>query len=97
MTWRHYVHRRKDGCLFQEWYFGDLGFVCFTMVCDADCPYWRLSLSCRSDDFDDLTNMRFDTAEDAMSAVEERLASFAQDLLSDALGVRRIQEAKHDT
>lgn len=94
MTWRHYVQRRKDGRLFQEWYFGDLGFVYFTIVCDATCPYWRLSLSCRGDDFDDLTERRFDTAEEAMTAVEELIASLAQGLLSDALGVRRIQEAK---
>ena len=36
---------------------------------------------------------RFDTAEEAMTAVEELIASLAQGLLSDALGIRRIQEA----
>ena len=39
----------------------------------------------------------FPSAEEAMTAVEERLASFAQDLLSDVLGKRRIQEAKHES
>lgn len=36
---------------------------------------------------------RFDTSEEAMTAVEELIASLAQGLLSDALGIRRIQEA----
>lgn len=94
MTWRHHVHRRKNGCLFREWYFCDLGFASFLIVWHADRPYWKLTLSCKTGDFDDLANRIFNTAEDAMSAVEERLASMAQDLLSDVLGVRRIQEAK---
>lgn len=94
MTWRHHVHRRKDGCLFREWYFCDLGLVSFLIVWYADLPCWQLTAPLKYDDFADLNNRRFDTAEDAMSAVEERLASFAQDLLSDALGIRRIQEAK---
>lgn len=98
MTWRHYEHRsRKNGRLFREWFFCDLSFASFLIVWHADCPYWRLSLSCKGDDFDDLANRTFNTAEDAMSAVEERLASMAQDLLSDALGIRRIQEAKHES
>ena len=94
MTWRHYVFWSRNGYLFREWYFCDLGFASFLIIWHAESPYWELSLSCKGDDFDDLANRRFDSAEDAMTAVEERLASFAQDLLSDALGIRRIQEAK---
>ena len=94
MTWRHHKHRTKNGLLHREWYFADLGIVSILIVWDRDLPYWKLTLSWRGDDFDDLANRRFDSAEDAMTAVEERLASFAQGLLSDALGVRRIQEAK---
>lgn len=94
MTWRHHKHRTKNGLLHREWYFADLGIVSILIVWDRDLPYWKLTLSWRGDDFDDLVNRRFDSAEEAMTAVEERLASFAQDLLSDALGVRRIQEAK---
>lgn len=94
MTWRHYEHRRKDGRLFQEWYFADLGFASFSIVWDVTCPHWRMSLSCKADDFDDLANRIFNTAEDAMAVVESSLASLAQGLLSDALGVRRIQEAQ---
>ena len=71
-----------------------LGFASFLIIWHATLPYWKLTLSCKADDFDDLANRIFNTAEDAMSAVEERIASFAQDLLSDALGIRRIQEAK---
>lgn len=94
MTWRHHVFRSRNGYLFREWYFCDLGFASFLIIWHATLPYWKLTLSCKADDFDDLANRIFNTAEDAMSAVEERIASFAQDLLSDALGIRRIQEAK---
>ena len=94
MTWRHYKSRTKNGLLYGEWYFCDLDFAHFLIIWYAESPYWKLSLSCKGDDFDDLANRRFDSAEEAMTAVEERLASMAQDLLSDALGVRRIQEAK---
>lgn len=94
MTWKHHKHRTKNGLLHREWYFADLGIVSILIVWDRDLPYWKLTLSWRGDDFDDLTNRHFDTADDAMFEVEQRLASKVQDLLLDVLGKRRIQEAK---
>lgn len=55
---------------------------------------WRVSTSDMKHVFDIEMEQAYSTAEDAMSAVEERLASMAQDLLFDAPGIRRIQEAK---
>lgn len=94
MTWRHRIRKDKQGALMVESFICDL--ECMSVLIDRNRldMAWRISTSDMKHVFDIEMEQAYPTAEEAMTAVEERLASFAQDLLSDALGVRRIQEAK---
>ena len=86
MTWRHEPIFSMDS------YIIDAQLVKCEVL--KVCGKWAALMHYGRMTTDFMEYRRFPTAEDAMSAVEERLASMAQDLLSDALGIRRISEGK---
>ena len=91
MTWRH-EPVAIIGSTMDRYFIDELLVYCEIFQCYeqwfAMLRYGKLGT------IDIMGGKRFDTAEEAMTAVEERLASFARDLLSDALGIRRTQETK---
>lgn len=94
MTWRHRIYKDKQGTLMVESFVCDLEWASILIDRNRLDMAWRVSTSNMKHVFDIEMEQAYSTAEEAMTAVEERLASMAQGLLSDALGVRRIQEAK---